>query len=146
LKFEYPEEVSFRCEKCALCCGDTEEKTRQIFLLKSEVKRISEETLKELNEFAEETGRGDSFVYRMKKREGKCVFLEDNLCSIYPTRPIICRFYPFKLENLGKNRYTFSYTDECPGVGKGGQLKREFFKELFMLFLESMDENQRYSR
>ena len=93
-------------------------------------------------EFAERTGGPEPFVYRMRKKGGRCIFLRDNLCSIYEIRPIICRFYPFKLENLGENRYRFSYTEECPGIGKGPQLKRGFFEELFKEFLKSMNENQ----
>ena len=139
VKFEYPKHVCFRCSRCALCCGDTEAKTRQILLLRAEAERIAEEISKGLNEFAEERNEADPFVYRMRKREGKCVFLRGNLCSIYDIRPIICRFYPFKLENLGRSRYAFSYTDECPGIGEGAHLKRSFFEGLFKEFLGSMN-------
>ena len=142
VRFEYPRHVRFRCERCGLCCGDTETKIRQIFLLKTEAKRISEDSSIEIEEFAEKMEGSEPFVFKMKKKGGKCIFLRDNLCSIYEIRPIICRFYPFKLENLGKNRYRFSYTEECPGIGKGPQLKRDFFEELFREFQKSMSENQ----
>jgi len=143
LRFEYPKHVFFTCNRCALCCGDTEERTRQILLLKTEAHRISEGASKSINEFAEETEGLAPFIYKMRKNGGRCIFLRENLCSIYDMRPIICRFYPFKLENLGKNRYVFSYTEECPGIGKGAQLKRNFFEGLFREFLRSMSENQR---
>lgn len=138
MRYEYPKGVRFECNRCALCCRDTAENIRQILLLETEAHRISEETSRSIKKFAEETGRSDLFAYRMKKTEGKCFFLRDNLCSIYNVRPIICRFYPFKLENLGKDRYAFSYTGECPGIGKGTCLKRSFFQDLFKLFLNSM--------
>jgi len=141
LSFKYPKHVSFTCERCALCCRDTERRARSILLLETEVKRISEETSLSIEEFAERIRGFEPYVYRMRKTEdGKCVFLKDNLCSIYRIRPLICRFYPFQLKNLGNDRYVFKYTEECPGIGKGKQLKPAFFDKLFKKFMKAMEE------
>lgn len=96
-----------------------------------------------VEELAERIEGSEPFLYMMKKEGGRCIFLRDDLCSIYDIRPIICRFYPFRLENLGKNRYGFFYTEECPEIGRGPELKRGFFEELFREFTKSMSENQR---
>lgn len=142
MSFEYPKHVRFRCERCALCCGDTEDKVRSILLLKTEADRISKKTLIGLDKFAEKIEGFEPYIYQMRKTEdGKCVFLRDNSCSIYQIRPLICRFYPFQLKNLPNNRYAFTYTDECPGIGKGPQLKRDFFERLFGNSMELMREN-----
>jgi Fe-S-cluster containining protein len=78
----------------------------------------------------------------MKKTEnGKCFFLENSRCTIYELRPLICRFYPFQLKNLGNNRYAFSYTTKCVGIGEGPQLKPAFFETLFTQFTKAMEEN-----
>lgn len=138
MRFEYPRHLRFRCLRCALCCGDTEVRERRILLLEAEARRISEATSMEIGEFAERVEGSEPFLYRMRKREGRCLFLRGNLCSIYEIRPIICRFYPFQLENLGGDRYRFSYTEECPGIGEGPELGREFFEELFEEFLKVM--------
>jgi Fe-S-cluster containining protein len=132
LGFQYPKHLRFICEKCTLCCGDTREKVRLILLLKTEAERISKRTLKSIDEFAEKIEGFEPYFFRMKKTiEGKCVFLRDTSCIIYETRPLICRFYPFQLKNLGNNRYVFSYTSECPSIGKGPWLRRSFFEKLF---------------
>jgi len=142
LRFEYPQRVRFRCIKCALCCGDTEDKVRSILLLKIEADRISEKTSVTIDKYAEKIEGLKPFSLQMRKTEdGKCVFLEDNSCSIYQIRPIICRFYPFELKNLRNNRYAFTYTDECPGIGEGHELKKDFFGKLFGKFKKSMKEN-----
>lgn len=142
MSFEYPKRVRFRCARCALCCGDAEDKVRSILLLKIEADRISKKTLMNLDKFAEKIEGFEPYLYQMRKTEdGKCVFLKDDSCSIYQTRPLICRFYPFQLKNLGNNRYAFSYTDECSGIGEGPQLKRDFFEILFGEFIELMREN-----
>jgi Fe-S-cluster containining protein len=142
IRFKFPEDVRFECNRCALCCGDTETKTRMILLLKSEAERISRKTLKKINEFAERIEGQEPYVYLMGKTfDGKCVFLEDNLCVVYEMRPLICRFYPFKLDNAGNRNYVFTYTEECPGIGSGPQLKRRFFNTLFTEFMASMGQN-----
>jgi len=142
LSFKFPKHVSFKCEFCTLCCRDTEDRVRRILLLESEANRISSETSMEIDEFAERIEGFEPYVYQMRKTEdGICIFLKGNSCSIYPIRPLICRFYPFQLRSIGKNRYIFTYTNECPGIGKGVQLKRDFFERLFRMFMKSMKEN-----
>lgn len=131
MSFQYPL-VRFKCKRCAKCCGDTEEKLRLILLLENEAQCISKKTEKHVNEFAENIQGYEPYAYVMKKTlDRKCLFLKNNLCSIYPLRPLICRFYPFQLEPLQNNTYKFSFTRECPGIGEGYQLKEKFFKRLF---------------
>jgi len=113
-----------------------------ILLLKSEAERISQKTLKKLDEFAERIEEQEPYVYLMRKTfDGKCVFLKDNLCAVYEMRPLICRFYPFNLDNLGNHNYVFSYTEECPDIGSGPQLKKRFFDKLFAEFMASIRQN-----
>jgi Fe-S-cluster containining protein len=132
LDFQYPRRVRFVCEKCAKCCGDTEERVRLILLLKIEAERISQRTARGIGEFTEKIEGFEPYYFRMKKTsEGECVFLRNTLCIIYEVRPLICRFYPFQLKNVGNNRHVFTYTRECPGIGKGQWLQRSFFEKLF---------------
>ncbi len=141
-RFAFPRNVRFECSRCALCCGDTENRRRTVLMLKSEAERISKKTTKRVSEFAHKKGNVKPYNYVMKKNsDGKCVFLADNLCTIYDERPLICKFYPFKLDNLSNNEYVFSVTQECPGVGRGQQLKKGFFDKLFNEFAESMRQN-----
>jgi Fe-S-cluster containining protein len=141
-EFEYPKDVGFVCNKCAQCCGDTEDTVRHVLLLKTDATRISNEILLDCHEFAEVISGFEPYVYEMKKTEnGKCLFLKNNRCTIYKVRPLICRFYPFELKNLGNNKYQFSYTNKCPGVGKGSYLKRVFFENLFSIVTDAMEEN-----
>jgi len=106
--------------------------------LKTEADRISRKTSIGIDEFAERIKGSEAYVYRMRKTEdGKCLFLKENSCSIYQIRPLICRFYPFQLKNLRNRGYAFSHTDECPGIGKGPWLERDFFERLFRVSAES---------
>jgi Fe-S-cluster containining protein len=142
LEFDYPRKVRFKCEKCALCCGDTEDRIRRILLLEIEAKNISKKTHKSVNSFAEKVEGFEPYIYVMKKAENrKCVFLKDDLCTIYQARPLICRFYPFELKEEN-HKHIFAYTDECPAIGKGPCLEKGYFEKLFKASLRTMKENE----
>ena len=142
MEFDYPRNVRFKCLRCALCCGDARNRVRSILLLRIEVERILQKTLKSVDDFAKKTEGFEPYVYRMEKtNDGKCIFLKDNICSIYHIRPLICMFYPFEVKEVGSNRYIFAYTDECPAIGKGSKLKKGYFERLFKKFIELMNKN-----
>jgi len=142
LSFEYPKNVRFQCTRCALCCGDTKKRVRHILLLKKETERISEATYKPVEEFAVQIEGREPYVYEMKKteEEGKCLFLKENLCTIYASRPLICRFYPFQLKTMKEGRHRFSYTTECPGIGKGERVEKSYLEKLFQQAHEQLME------
>ena len=133
-KFDYPNAVRFQCIKCGICCGDTKEKRRQVLLLKTEVEQIAKATGRHVFKFAVKIEDKAPYSYEMKKRKnGKCIFLENNRCSIYSLRPLICRFYPFELKVTHNQKYTFLYTDECPGINNGQQLNKSYFRKMLQL-------------
>ncbi len=140
LDFTYPNTVVFECSKCGLCCGDTKQKTRHILVLESEANAISKKTRLPKQDFTQIVADKTPYLYEMKKnRVGKCVFLEDNQCSIYAYRPLICRFYPFELKfDADKDLHVFDFTFECPAIGKGKTLTRKDFEEMFLLAQEKL--------
>ena len=140
--FTHPVKVRFECNRCGLCCGDTEQKTRHILLLKSEAEKISSQTCQPIADFAVEVEEKQPYVYEMKKlNEGKCVFLTNNHCSIYCLRPLICMFYPFELKfNEDKATYEFSFTLECPEINQGKLYSTFDFKKLFDVANERLNQ------
>jgi hypothetical protein len=142
LSFEYPKNVRFQCTKCALCCGDTKKRARHILLLKKETEWISEATFKPVEEFAVQIEGREPYVYEMKKtkEEGKCLFLKENICTIYASRPLICKFYPFQLRTTKDGRHRFSHTRECQGIGKGKLVGKSYLERLFQQAHEQLME------
>ena len=135
MSFDYPVALRFECTKCGICCGDTKEKTRHILLLGAEAEQIATATSQEIQRVAEKIEGKAPYIYEMKKTlgKGKCVFLSKNRCTIYPLRPLICRFYPFELKTAANREYKFSCTNECPGIGKGKTLNKDYFEKLFQM-------------
>jgi len=123
-----------------LCCGDAKQKTRHILLLESEAEKIASYTCRLITDFSVQINDNDPYVYEMKKSsEGKCVFLKDNQCSIYPLRPLICVYYPFELKfNKDKGVYNFDFTVWCPGINHGKFLDKTVFKRLLGLAQERL--------
>ncbi len=79
--------------------------------------------------FASAFSNSGYFHYRMKKRSGKCVFLEGKACRIYDIRPIICRFYPFSVKK-SNSTYMFEAAKDCPGIGLGESLSLTEFERM----------------
>jgi Fe-S-cluster containining protein len=130
--FEYPKNIRFVCNSCALCCGDTDSRQRMILLLRNEAAKISKITSKEISDFAENVRGLQPYSFSMhKNEEGKCVFLTGKSCSIYQNRPLVCQFYPFELLTNHDGKYLFNCTSECPNVGKGSVIGKGFFEDLF---------------
>jgi len=140
-RIRYPKGIHFKCQRCAKCCGDTPQRERNILLLETEVKRIAEAAKLRQTDFSTELHGGSPYRYSMKKRDGKCIFLNGNVCEMYLARPLICRFYPFSLErSASTNAYIFKVSDECPGIGLGNLLKGKEFKKMFDEALKSFSE------
>jgi Fe-S-cluster containining protein len=140
VEFICPTNVLFECSKCGLCCGDTEQKTRHILLLESEVDTISIETCLPKGDFIKQITDKKPYCYEMRKSsDGKCFFLKNNQCRIYKLRPLICRFYPFELKfEVDKNQHVIDFTVECPGINRGRMMSRRDFEELFLLAQERL--------
>jgi Fe-S-cluster containining protein len=131
--FEYPGKVRFKCLRCGICCGDTQQRKRHILLLDEEAQGIAESVNKSVADVALKVENNLPYRYKMKKNttNGKCIFLEQNGCTIYPKRPLVCRFYPFGLESGSKQEQkVFFFTNECPGIGKGKTMRENDFRRL----------------
>ena len=129
MNLRYPKNVRFECQRCAQCCGDSLHRGRNILLLESDVRQISNTMGLRPLSFVSRSTITQPYRYRMKKRNGKCVFLDGKACRIYNIQPLICRFYPFSLKK-GNNGYRFEVSEECPGIGLGKTLAQEKFERM----------------
>jgi Fe-S-cluster containining protein len=93
-----------RRNRCTACCVDT-----RMTLTEADVGRLAAAGWAD---FVHETRDGDLML---RNRDGRCVFLGDDGCRVYPLRPEGCRLYPLVLD-LASDRVV---RDEfCPHRGE----------------------------
>ncbi len=72
----------FHCRMCGNCC-----RFKIVPLTESDIERL------------EAAGHRDFYLergeLRMKRANGKCVFLADDRCTVHKVRPNVCRDFPF---------------------------------------------------
>ena len=111
------EDAKFRCEECGLCCSGC---NNEVIVSPDEVDALSkasglsfEEIAEPYPEWFEEKGERFTLAWVLRRgMDGNCMFLENNRCKYYASRPHLCRTYPFM---LNKDELIIS---ECPAIGK----------------------------
>lgn len=112
--------TGFSCIMCGRCCSRLSDNSNLVLVSAPEVRRIIEGTGLSWDEIAEpypeiiEGPGGEIFTFAwcLKRDKDKCRFLnDDSKCTIYEFRPLICRTYPFMLDDSGLLVF------ECPGLG-----------------------------
>jgi Fe-S-cluster containining protein len=93
------------------------------------VERISKSTGLRPSSFAAPAFSNGYYKYKMKKRSGRCVFLDRKSCRIYEIRPLVCRLYPFSLKKKNGS-YEFDVASDCAGVGLGEPITKEDYEEM----------------
>lgn len=113
--------TGFTCLMCGGCCSRGEDDGMLVLVSAPEVRTIMEHTGHAWDEIAEpypewlpaEGGGEFTLAWCLRRTEKACIFLnEQNRCMIYPVRPLICRTYPFALEDGALSVYA------CPGIGQ----------------------------
>jgi Fe-S-cluster containining protein len=132
MKLKYPRDVLFECIRCGSCCRDTGKRRRKIVLTSADLESIAKITQLRVNEFCRASHIAPRpFRWIMRENYGACIFIgENSKCRIYDSRPMICRCYPFSVE-WDETNMTFSLSrNECPGLGRGIKLQKQFFEKL----------------
>ena len=129
----YPVHVRWVCVRCAKSCRDLPGRRRNILLAPSDIMRITGTTKLTAREFSASSRGPFPYVRKMRKIEGRCIFLQDSRCSIYGARPLICRFYPFSLRPARDNAFEIGFDSSCSGMDKGPRRSERFFRSLIGL-------------
>ena len=127
-EFYYPKGVRWGCRRCGACCRNASHRPRRILLLPTDVDRL--EKWGEVGFKVDAKGEAP-FVAEMRKAGGACVFLTDEGCRVYPHRALLCRTYPFWIERDSRS-FEIKFDARCPGLGHGGELREDFFRDLII--------------
>jgi Fe-S-cluster containining protein len=86
--------------------------------------------------------------------ESECLFLNDGLCSIYESRPLICRTHGLPMLSMGEDEWELSYCElnftsgELPEFGESNTFPQDLYNsKLFLINREFVNSNKdkRYS-
>lgn len=82
---------------------------------------------------------GKEIIFNKNARDGDCPMLVDGLCTIYESRPFICRSHGLPLLSMGEEEWELShcelnFTDNAPDFDETNTLAIDRFNSrLFML-------------
>ncbi|KAF1078156.1 YkgJ family cysteine cluster protein [Methanogenium sp. MK-MG] len=113
--------TGFTCLMCGACCSRGEDDGMLVLVSAPEIRAMMDYTGLTWDEIAEpypdmmpaEGGGTFTLAWCLRRTEEACIFLDkNNRCTIYQARPLICRTYPFALEEGTLSVYA------CPGIGQ----------------------------
>ncbi|MDR0383107.1 MAG: YkgJ family cysteine cluster protein [Spirochaetaceae bacterium] len=125
----YRDGLRFSCKRCSFCCRAG---PGFVFLSRTDAESIAKSLDMRLREFIQAYCRwvewdGGKRLSLKEKASLDCVFWKDG-CSIYETRPVQCKTYPFWASMLGSEEEWRDMTSGCPGAGSGELLSREYIE------------------
>ncbi len=156
-------DIGFSCNMCGKCCR-REDGDNTVIVNPAEIELISEHTgleqqkiaiplteypgilpdreyLEDNRELIDAEGSFHTFGWKIcQKGNGDCSFIrergEDNRCSIYEVRPMLCSTYPFYMQE-GKLRVS-----ECEGIGNPISVSktRKLAEEVLLRYISEIEE------
>ncbi len=121
-KLFYDEGLHFTCQQCSSCCRYD---PGFVFLSQNDVDLLANALEMTYNTFIEVYCRWIPFgdgVEKLSLRElsnNDCIFWKDGGCTVYASRPLQCRTFPFWHSVLGSKNAWEGTSETCPGMGKG---------------------------
>lgn len=115
----YNDGLQFTCTQCGKCCGGA---PGFVWVNEDEVAALAVEMKMEIDafehKFVRQVGPDKSLV---EYPDGDCILLDPDTrkCTVYESRPIQCRTWPFWDSNLKRRRDWEETCEVCPGAGVG---------------------------
>ncbi len=128
----YRDGLRFSCTRCSLCCrfdsGFVWLSRADLSVLAAHFGVSVEETVAR---YCRTVDIGGFRQLSLREQENKdCVFWLDGACSVYASRPLQCRTYPFWAHQL-TDRETWNETARtCPGIDLGAQRGQREIEEM----------------
>jgi Fe-S-cluster containining protein len=124
----------FNCIRCGECCKNLSiPQSNGLSLFPWEKRLFPQEKVKLHLGYGTSPDSSDFRVFLYKYIGHSCEKLEGERCTIYQSRPLVCRSYPFRYVLAGKNKASYEAAPECPGVQttKEESQNRKHFPEIY---------------
>ena len=114
----YRDGLRFTCTQCGNCCTGA---PGYVWVGHEEIERLAAHLGLEVDEFGRRFVRQVGHRHSLIERpNGDCVFWDRaSGCTVYETRPVQCRTWPFWEENLEDPGEWDRVREGCPGAGSG---------------------------
>jgi Fe-S-cluster containining protein len=110
----YEKGLSFKCTGCGKCCG---KEPGFVWLTEEDIKKASSYLNLSRTDFLNKYARYVSGRYSLiEKPNYDCVFLKENRCTIYTSRPKQCREFPFWNDNISSKEAWEEASIHCEGI------------------------------
>ena len=125
----YSEGLRFECTQCGACCSG---EPGYVWVDEAEIAAMANEMKMSVdafeNKFVRNLGHDKSLV---EYPDGDCILLdpETRKCTVYESRPIQCRTWPFWDSNLKSESSWDEAAQSCPGCNKGDLVPLEKIQE-----------------
>ena len=123
--------TNFECQGSGNCCV-SRGSYGYVYLSLLDRKRLAKSFKLSLKKFTQKFCDKKNKYYHLKEinKNGDCIYLIDKRCSVYKSRPIQCRTWPFWKENLNSKEWRLDIYNFCPGIGKGKFFSKENIQKI----------------
>ena len=117
----YSNGLYFSCTCCSACCRF---ESGYVFLSKKDVSILRDNLHMEYKEFIETYCRWipmENKRYELSLKEKSnfdCIFWKNGVCSVYGSRPLQCKAFPFWSSIVNSKKNWEATGKDCPGIGR----------------------------
>ena len=115
----YSEGLRFECTQCGACCSG---EPGYVWVSEDEIEAMADEIGLEVDAFERKFVRQvEQDKSLIEYPDGDCIMLDPRTrkCTVYKSRPIQCRTWPFWDSTLKKRKDWKETCEVCPGAGTG---------------------------
>ncbi len=114
----YREGLAFTCTRCGACCTGA---PGYVWVDSAEIAALAEHRGESVEEFGRRfLRRVGGRISLVERPGGDCIFWDKQAgCTVYASRPVQCRTWPFWPENIESPEAWDHVTGVCPGSGRG---------------------------
>ena len=111
----FDEGLRFKCTGCGKCCTGS---PGYVYLSSGDLDKLAAHFQLEPEQFAQKYTRLVEGQYALLDRPGSgdCIFLENNQCSVYESRPVQCRTFPWWIHHLRDPNDWEEASTRCEGI------------------------------
>ncbi len=128
----YEDGLRFSCTRCSLCCRFD---SGYVWLSRADLARLADGLRTTVDDVIDRYCRvvdigGFKHLSLREQPNKDCIFWRDGGCSVYQTRPLQCRSYPFWAHQLADHETWNRTAQSCPGVNVGTLHSRKEIEQI----------------